>query len=366
MQSKPRTLESPVGAEIVMDGRRYVNFGGSAYLGLSGNASIHEAGITALRQCGSGAPVPRDQGVATRAHQDAEAEAAAFFGTPAALYVAHGYYFGLISIRALRASVTTIFFDELAHYSLREAIAASGLPSHAYQHLDAEDLRRKLQHQLGAGGKPLVVTDGMFPTFGEIAPLAQLRQVSAPFDAWLLVDESHSFGVLGALGRGASEHHGLGSANLLTGGSLGKAFGTCGGIIPATVDEVAALRKTPTARGASVGLPAAAAMCAASLRHVREHPQLLQRLRTNIARMKGGLRKLGLRVGDDNTPVAAFVHGDDKSMHALREQLFAEGMVLYHTTYVGAGPAGVLRCGIFADHTDEHIDRLLAALRRLL
>lgn len=366
MQAKPRTLESPVGAEIVMDGRRYVNFGGSAYLGLSGNTQIHAAGIAALRECGSGAPVPRDQGVATRAHQDAESEAAAFFGTSAALYVAHGYYFGLIALRALREQFNAIFFDALAHYSLREAIAASGLQSRSYQHLDAEDLRRKLQQYLGAGGKPLIVTDGMFPTFGEIAPLAELWQVSAPFDARLLIDESHSFGVLGALGRGAAEHHGVSSAHILTGGSLGKAFGTCGGIIPTWPDEVAVLRMTPTARGASVGLPAAAAMCASSLRYVREHPNLLKRLRTNIGRLKGGLRKLGLQVGDDSTPVAAFVCGGDKSMQWVREQLFADGIVVYHTTYVGAGPAGVLRCGIFADHTDEHIDRLLEALARLL
>jgi 8-amino-7-oxononanoate synthase len=363
---KPRTLESPVGAEIVIDGNRYINFGGSAYLGLSGNRQIHEAGFAALRQCGSGSPVPRDQGVATGAHQEAEAAAAAFFGTPAALYIAHGYYFGLVTIRALRESYSAIFFDELAHYSLREAIAACGLRSYSYRHLDAADLAAALRRELGANDTPLVVTDGMFPTFGEIAPLGELARAVEPYAGRLLVDESHSFGVLGPLGRGAGEHHGVRAPSILTGGSLGKAFGTCGGIVPASAEEVAAFRLTPTARGASIGLPAAAAMCASSLRYVREHPELLQRLRANVVRVKSGLRRLGLQVNDSIAPVAAFVTGPGKSMAALRQELMAEGIFVYHTNYVGAGPGGVIRCGIFADHTDEHIERLLEALQRLL
>src|SRR5690606_31879147 len=106
-----------------------------------------------------------------------------------------------------------------------------------------------------------VATDGMFSTLGEIAPLRALWQAVQPYDGRLLVDESHSFGVLGAHGRGAVEHHDMPRSVALSGGSLGKAFGTCGGIIPASAMEVAACRGTPVGRGASAGLPAAAAMC---------------------------------------------------------------------------------------------------------
>ena len=82
--------------------------------------------------------------------------------------------------------------------------------------------------------------------------------------------------------------------------------------------------------------------------------------------MKSGLRKIGLEVADNVAPVAAFAAGSDKSMQALKEALMSEGILVYHTTYVGGGAAGVIRCGIFADHTSEHIDRLVEALRRLL
>src|SRR4051812_42224651 len=123
MVASALTIESPVGAEMRIAGRRYVNFGGSSYLGLSQHPEILEAGQTALRTSGSGYQFPRQYGVATRAHQDAEAEAAAFFGTEAALYIAAGYSFGLIAMATLKDRFTGIFCDELAHHSLRDGAA---------------------------------------------------------------------------------------------------------------------------------------------------------------------------------------------------------------------------------------------------
>ena len=363
--NKLRTVESPVGAEVVLDGRRYINFSGSPYLGLSANARLLEEGIAVLRDSGFGYQLPRHYHFATSAHQEAELEAATFFDSQAALYLPGGYYFGLVSIAAMREKISMILFDEWAHYSLREAIAASGLPSHAFRHLDAEDLEAKLKRQVGAG-QPLIVTDGLFSTFGEIAPLDELARVASPYGGRLLVDESHSFGVLGKLGRGAGEHHNLDTSSIVVGGSTGKAFGVLGGIIPGTSEEVASFRATPAARGASGGMPASAAMCARNLRYVRQHPELLQRLRTNVKRVKGGLQKLGLDVGDNVVPIAAFVTTQDKSMAALQERLMLEGIVVLHSTYIGASARGVIRCSIFADHSNEHIDRLIDTLRRLL
>jgi 8-amino-7-oxononanoate synthase len=366
MQTKPRTLETAVRPEIVIDGKRYVNFGGSAYLGLASRPEILSAGLETLQQCGSGAPLARSHRVFTHAHQQVESEAATFFRSEAALFLSSGYYFGLIALAAIRTDFGAIFFDELAHFSLREAIAASGLKSYAFRHLDACDLRTQLTRHLGASETPLVVTDGLFSAWGEIAPLDEILQAIAPYEGRLLVDESHSFGVLGATGRGVGEHAVTLGFPVLRGGSLGKAFGTCGGIIPASEEEVASFRCTPAGRGASAGLPAAAAMCAASLRYVRHHPELLQRLRENIVYMKSGLRRLGLDVRDSLAPVATFVTDRRASLSALKEELMSEGIFVYHSTYLGAGTGGAIRCGVFADHTTEHIDRLISALSRLL
>jgi 8-amino-7-oxononanoate synthase len=206
----------------------------------------------------------------------------------------------------------------------------------------------------------------MYSTFGELTPLDELAAVTLPFEGRMVVDESHSFGVFGSLGRGAWEHFKLPAGAALIGGSTGKAFGVVGGIIPATREEVEVLRDSPASRGASHGLPAAGAMCAASFRYIRRHPELLLRLRENTLELKHGLRQIGLSIPDNVAPVASFTTTSGRSMQDLREQLLAEGICVLHSHYIGAGEDGVIRCGIFADHTRAHIDRLLDALRRLL
>jgi len=346
-----------VGANVLIDGAPYINFGGSSYLGLSSKKEILEAGIAALHANGSGNPIARSQGLVTGAHQAVEAEASAFFRSEDALFLGSGYYFGLAAMASLREQFHAIFFDQVSHYSLRDSIAASGLESHAFRHLDHEDLEAKLRRYLGANEKPLVVTDGLFPAMGEIAPLDRLAATVAPYEGRLLVDESS--------GGGASEQFSVREASVI-GGSLGKAFGTCGGIIPARTEDVAAYRQAPAVVGASPGLPAAAAMCAASLRYVREHPELLPRLRMNVRHLKCGLRNLGLAVRDNEAPIATFTLGNRGTMGRLQERLQREGIFVYHVNYLGTDAAGAIRCAIFADHTPEHIERLLAALRRFL
>jgi 8-amino-7-oxononanoate synthase len=361
-----RTLESPMGAEIVVDGNRYLNFAGSCYLGLGGVHEILESGACTLRATGAGYQLSRHFGLVSAALQDVESEGARFFATESALFLTTGYHFGFAAVAALRDRFSVIFFDELAHYSLREAIAASGLPRHTFHHLDAGHLAELLARHCAPRALPLIVTDGMYSTGGEIAPLDQFAGALESYGGRLLVDESHSFGVLGEHGRGASEHHSIPASAALIGGSLSKAFGAVGALIPANASEVAALQATPVYRGAAVGLPAAAAMCAQSLRYVRAHPELLQRLRDNTAYLKAGLRRLGLEVGATVAPVAAFALGSKQSMRSLQERLLAQGIWVLHSDYIGAGPEGVIRCGIFADHTRLHLDRLLDSLRRCL
>jgi 7-keto-8-aminopelargonate synthetase-like enzyme len=356
-----------VGAEIVLSGKRYISFGGSSYLGLASNPYILEAGVRALREWGSGAPVPSHHNVITRALVEVETEARRFFASPTSIYLNAGYYFGLAAMAAVRARYDAVFFDEFAHYSLLEAIAAAGLPRYSFRHLDLDDLTRQIEQFLGPKQRPLIVTDGLFSTVGEIAPLDELLRIASAYDGRLLVDESHSFGVLGPTGRGAVEHHTLESGRLLRGGSLGKAFGTCGGIILAEESDAEPLRDSAVGRGASTGLTAAAAMCAASIRFVGGHPELLIRLRENIRYLKEGLVRLGLAIGGDaHAPIASFRTGSGTATRSLQQALLKKDIFVYHSTYVGAAEGGVIRCGIFADHTREHLDALLHALRSLL
>ena len=365
--AEPLMLESSVAAEILLSGRRYVNFGGSSYLGLAANPHIIEAGIAALRIYGAAGPIPRGHAIGCRPLRDAEQSACRFFASDAALYFGGGYHFGLAAPAALRARYDAVFFDELAHYALRDGIGASGLRHRSFRHLDAEDLEHQLRQHLAAGERPLIVTDGLYSTCGEIAPLDRLWQLAAAYDGRLIVDESHAFGVLGAAGRGALEHHGMTNAGALVGGSLAKAFGTCGGLAFGSAADIQAMDSTSVVRGAAVGSPATMSMCAVSLDYVRNHPELLTRLRDSTSHLKSGLRRLGLTLeGDAIAPIAAFALDSSASTLRLHAALLAEGIFVYRSTYIGAGSTGVIRCAVFADHTQEHLDALLDALRRLL
>ncbi|WP_418126053.1 aminotransferase class I/II-fold pyridoxal phosphate-dependent enzyme [Variovorax sp. 160MFSha2.1] len=359
-------VESPSGALMMVDGQALLCFGGSSYLGLGGAPELLDAGCAALRQFGASTHLARHYGFSAGANQEAEAEACRFFDVDDAMYFGTGYLFGIIALAGLAPDCDAIYLDECAHYSLRDGAHATRKPVHLFKHRDADDLARHLERTLGPGERPLVATDGMFPTFGVIAPLQAYARAIASRCGWLVVDESHAFGTLGPLGRGAVEAAGLSFERIVAGGSTAKAFGAHGGLALGSARTIASLWRTPAARGAVLGCSAGAAMTAQSLRHIRQHPEILLRLRDNARALKDGLRELGLQVDDSDGPVATFVHGDAQEMQRIQAALFGRGIFIAYSTYVGAGPEGVLRCATFADHTPQHIDRLLTTLRSLL
>src|SRR6185503_1366031 len=181
-------MTTSVAAEVVIDGRPFINFGGSSYLGLASNATIVAAGAAALSRFGSGIALHFSQQIATEPLEAVESIAARFFETDAALYLSSGYHFGLAATAMLREQFDVVFFDEAAHHALHDGIAASGLRSHAFRHLDVEDLEAQIGMHLRVGERPLVATDGLYSTLGEIAPLDDLARAIEPYGGRLLVD----------------------------------------------------------------------------------------------------------------------------------------------------------------------------------
>ncbi|WP_198083556.1 pyridoxal phosphate-dependent aminotransferase family protein [Variovorax sp. E3] len=359
-------VESPTGALATVDGRVLLSFGGSGYLGLGSEPGLIDAGCDALRTYGAHSQLARHYGFNLGANLEAEDQARRFFDVEGVMYFGAGYLFGLIALTGLAPRCDAIFIDEAAHYCLQDGASITGRPVHTFAHRDPEDLARTISRALRPDERPLVATDGMFATFGSIAPLEDYDRVIAPYDGWLVVDESHAFGTLGTHGRGAVEAAGLRRDRVVAGGSMAKAFAAHGGLALGAADVIAQLWKTPAARGAALGCSAGAAMTAASLRHVRGHPQALTRLRANARVLKVGLRALGLAVEENEGPIATFVHGDARNMQRIQAALMAQGIFIAYSTYVGAGVGGALRIAAFADHQPEHIERLLKTLRDLL
>ncbi len=359
-------MESPSSANIIVDGQSILNFGGSSYLGLANHPEVVEAGLTTLKQQGAACQLPRHYGFEGMGNHDVEEAARAYFSADGAMYFSTGYMFGLIAMAGLSDWYDVILLDERAHYTLIDGAYATRKPVHTFKHCDADDLARALEEHCSSGARPLVGTDGMFATFGESPPLDRYAPLIERYHGWLVVDESHSFGSLGATGCGAAEMAGVRGQRVIQGGSLGKAFCAQGGLAIGPSEIIDRFWQTPAARGAVAGNPSGASMAAAAMRLIRREPDRLSILRRNSEFLKAGLRELGLTLEDTGSPIATFTYRTAETMRAIEAGLWAKKIYVILSSYIGSGPTGAIRIAAFADHTQEDFERLFEELGSLL
>jgi 7-keto-8-aminopelargonate synthetase-like enzyme len=368
---------SPPGPETVIDGRPYLYFGGTSYLGLAGHPEVIEAACAAVRRYGLHTATSRAGFGTSPPLQEVERLAAEFFGHEAAYYFVSGYVGNHILVQALADRFHAIFADEAAHYSLEEAARLSGRPLARFRHAEPDDLRRQLRHHLRPGERPLVLTDGVFAAGGEIAPLCRYVEILGPSDgAGVLVDDAHGFGTLGDCGRGTLEHSGLWDpavnsglgARLFVGGTLSKAMGGFGGILTGHDDFIRHARSSSHYfDGASAPPAPVAGATAKALELVIRQPQLRTRLRENVIHLRRGLRDLGLSADDSPSPVIGLTVGDSRNMQRVHRELKNQGILVpYFATYSGTGKEGLLRIAVCAPHTIAMLDRLIGELARIV
>jgi 7-keto-8-aminopelargonate synthetase-like enzyme len=370
MTPPDRMFETPTGPEVRVEGRSYLHFGGTAYLDLQRRPELAQAADRAMRQYGLHPATSRLGFGDTPPLREAEAEAARFFGTEAAWLLPSGWMGATELLGAHLGPQDRLYLDRDAHFALRDAARLTGRPMHDFAHRDAVDLQRRMQATLGAGERPVVLTDGVFAVSGRLAPLPDYANILAGHtDSRLLVDDAHGFGVLGANGRGTAEHFGLATQpRLLVTGTVSKALGGYGGLITGTAAEIARLQEGSALHAGTTPLPSpVAAATAAALRIARLEPGLRSRLAQNISTLRSGLRGLGLPVEDLPTPMIPLVLSDGAAMQRLHEALRADGVLVpYLPRYAGLGPHGALRFAVLATHEAGQIQRLLDSLRRHL
>ena len=355
-------MQGPMEARTVIDGRLVDYFAGCGYLGLQNHPTVRQAAVAALTTYG----LANSGGFGSNhpVYHNLEAAACTYFGAEKMLYFASGYLGNAILAQGLRHGYERIFIDEAAHYSVWDGARTAGKPIHAYRHLDAAHLAAVCRQELQPGERPLLMTDGVFPVSGEIAPLPELLAAIRPFDGLLCVDDAHATGVLGANGRGTLEHFGLHDDRCYTCHTFSKALGAYGGFIvggAALIDELAAHANVQ--EGASrPPLPAAAAATAA-LTLLHGDDSLRRQLRANVAQARAGLRVLGWALPDTPVPVICLEQRSGLDLARLQADLFDQGVLVAHSTHYTSVPAGgALRIAIFATHTEEQIARLVAAL----
>ena len=362
-------FETPLGPSVTVAGREMDYFSGAGYLGLQKHPDVQADAIEAIRRYGMATATSRGGYGEHILYDELEAEAGRFFDSPAVLTYPSGYFSALILAHGLRERYERAFVDESSHYSVFDGLRAAGKPITAFHHLDASSLREGLRRELGPGERPLLFSDGLFPISGEIAPLPDYLAVLGEYEGGLLgLDDAHAAGVLGPNGRGTLEHHGIQAENCLAGATLSKALGGYGGLLPGSREQIAEVQRNARAYGGAspIPLPSAAASCAA-LRIARTQPELRERLRANIRRLRLGLGELGWNLEDSPAPILCLRARPGLDLAQIRAGLFARGVSIAHvTSYSSTPPGGALRIAVFASHSPEQIDRLLAEMKQIL
>ncbi|HES76400.1 MAG TPA: 8-amino-7-oxononanoate synthase, partial [bacterium] len=250
--------------------------------------------------------------------------------------------------------------------SLLDAGLLSGAGFKRYPHNDSAALARLLTASTAT--EKLIVSDGVFSMDGDLAPLPDLAALAQQHDAWLMVDDAHGLGVLGATGRGTLEHFGLNAKQVpLLMGTLGKGLGTAGAFVAASHDSIEWLIQAARPYIYTTAMPAALAEATrASLRLVDSEPWRREHLRELIARFKAGASQLGIKLMPSDTPIQPILIGETEAASRLSQQLFAVGI---HITAIRpptvAQDSSRLRITFSANHSIEDVDTLLEHMEKL-
>jgi len=365
-------MQSPPAAHTLIDDRWRDYFSGTGYLGLQGHPALTQAAVDAIQRYGLTTATSRGGYGEHPAYQAVEEAAASFFGAERAVYFTSGYLGAAILLQGLAGSYDAIFVDDAAHSSIRSGARSTGAPVTPFRHMQPDDLAVQLRQHLRPGERPLVIGDGVFPISGEIAPVPAYVEVLDPYPgAMLCLDDAHATGVLGANGRGTSEHWalaGMPSVQVYAVHTLSKALGGFGGLLAGSAELVEQLaRRAAAFVGASPPPLPAAAASAAALELVHSEPERRTRLRANVARARAGLRALGWPLDDSPVPILCLGKRPGIDLARLQAELFVRDICVAHvTSYSSTPPGGALRIAIFATHSDEQIDRLIAELAALV
>ena len=357
-----RVINSPQGIYLQLDGREVLNFCSNDYLGLANHPSVVRAFKSAVDQYGVGSGSAHLICGHSVAHHALEEELAEFTGRDRALLFSTGYMANVGIMSALLGRKDAVFEDRLNHASLLDGGLMSGASFKRYRHGDVEHLNYHLQR---ASGQKLIVTDGVFSMDGDFAPLPALSVAAKVHDAWLMVDDAHGLGVLGAQGGGLLEYYGLKQTDVpILMGTLGKGFGTFGAFVAGSETLIETLIQKSRTYIYTTALPAAVAEATrASLKLVIAESWRRDKLKQLTVRFSVGARQLGLQLMSSTSPIQPIVIGENQHVLAISQALLQAGFLVsaIRPPTVPQGSAR-LRVTFSALHEEEQVDSLLDAL----
>ncbi|MEV6709697.1 bifunctional SDR family oxidoreductase/pyridoxal phosphate-dependent aminotransferase family protein [Micromonospora wenchangensis] len=358
-------IEESKGAWIKFDGRWFLNFASYSYLGLIGHDYINHQAQRALERHGTGAHGVRLLAGTLHLHRELELGIARFLGAEDAIVYTSGYMANVATIGALVGPGDVVIGDVYNHASILDGYRLSGATVITYAHNDLTDLERALR-RAGDAGK-LVVTDAVFSMDGDIADLPGILALCERYDAPLMVDEAHSLGVLGATGRGITEHFGIDPARVAVKmGTLSKTVPSTGGYVAGSSDLVFALKNN--ARGwmfSAAGTPMQVAAARAAVEVMEAAPQLTGELRALTDRYRATLRGLGFDTLASETPVVPIICASAGQAQEMARLCQAEGIFVQPIVYPTVPKAlPRLRTIVNLSHCADDLDHAVAVFTR--
>lgn len=357
-------LQSPQGPEVIVDGKPLLAFCNNDYMGLANHPEVVAAWQAGAERWGVGGGASHLVIGHSTPHHALEEALAEFTGRPRALLFSNGYMANLGTVTALVGQGDTVLEDRLNHASLLDAGLLSGARFSRYLHNDSGSLASRLDK---AVGDTLVVTDGVFSMDGDVADLPALAKAAKAKDAWLMVDDAHGFGPLGANGAGVVEHFGLGIDEVpVLIGTLGKSFGTAGAFVAGSEELIETLIQFARPYIYTTSQPPALA-CATlkSLELLRTEHWRREHLTALIRQFRMGAQAIGLQLMDSFTPIQPILIGDSGRALRLSQMLRDRGLMVtaIRPPTVPAGSAR-LRVTLSAAHSEAQVQLLLQALEQ--
>jgi 8-amino-7-oxononanoate synthase len=355
-------IEASYDTEVIIHGERKIMVGSNNYLGLTHHPKVLEAAERALHQYGSGCTGSRFLNGTLDLHEQLEERLAKFVNQEAALVFSTGFQTNLGVIAGLVGRDDHLYSDKLNHASIVDGARLSFGTVHRYPHGDLRALERELARTPSEAGK-LIVTDGIFSMEGNIVDLPAVMALAEFYGAEVLVDDAHSFGVLGEHGGGTAQHFHLEDRVSLVMATFSKSLASIGGMVAGPEDVIHYLKHhaRPLIFSAS-NPPASVAVTLAALDIIEHEPERREALWRNTRRMQNGLRGLGYDIGGSETPIVPVHVGEIDAMFVFWKQLFDAG-VFTNPVHPPAVPENScrLRISLMATHTDEQIDFVLDA-----
>lgn len=355
-----RPIQESEGPVVMMEGRKVVMAGSNNYLGLTTHPRVKSAAIAALDKYGSSCSGSRFLTGTIDLHIELEAKIAKFMGAESALLFSTGFQAGQGVIFPLVSKGDYILSDKDNHASIVAGnMLCSAINAHVirYKHNDMEDLEKRLE-KIPAEANKMIVTDGVFSAHGLVGNISGITALAKKFDAKVLVDDAHGFGVLGPDGKGTVHHFGAEKDVDLIVCTFSKTLASLGGFVVGEERVINFLRhKSPALIFSASPTPAAVAAASTALDILIEQPELVTKVRSNADRVRKGLREGGFHVIDGESAIVPVIIGDDEKTFTIWKMLYDEG-VFVNAFISPATPPGMqmLRTSYMASHEDKHLD----------